>query len=468
MSMLDQSETTAGARRDLESLYPVYFRTLICFAAAGTLFNAVEWSSPWTPDKMLVTGVAVILLLYTGVAFQINRRTGPENADFVGRCLSFCDTTLIGVAIALADFSLLPTMLFVTMVQFNALTQGGGRRWFEHNTGLLLGVAVGYMLHRPALVINADLSISVASLIGVFTYFCAYAFYTHSQIDHLKRANRSLTADQHLAKMRTYKLSKYLPQRLWRAVTTGKEEELVTERKLLTVFFSDIKDFSQLTEELEADTLTQLLNSYLSEMARIAGQYGGTIDKFIGDAVMVVFGDDESKGPKSDALRCVAMALAMRKRVREMKQEWYNKGIARPLQVRMGINTGYCTVGIFGTANHQSYTVMGTHVNLAARLEGAAQPGEILISHETWALIKQSVMCRDKGHVTVKGFSTPVKVYQVTDLRKNLGGQQSYLEDHAPGFSIHMDLDKIRNYDKDKVLQALEKATNTLKNKVII
>ncbi|SHG13741.1 Adenylate cyclase, class 3 [Microbulbifer donghaiensis] len=464
--MQDQLGENTG--RNIDPRYPLYFRTLICFAAAGTLVNTIHWSSPWQLDKVLTLGVAALLLVYTVVAFQISRGANAKNAGNVRRWLSFTDAILIGVAIALANFSLLPSLLFVTMVQFNALTEGGGRRWFEHNTGLLLGVGSGYLIHEPALVVNADLHISAASLIGVFTYFCAHAFYTHKQLSQLKDANRVLMNEQHTGKMRTYKLSKYLPQRLWRAVTNGREGELVTERKLLTVFFSDIKDFSQLTEELEAETLTQLLNSYLSEMARIAGQYGGTIDKFIGDAVMVVFGDDDSKGPKSDALRCVAMALAMRKRAREMKQEWYNKGISRPLQVRMGINTGYCTVGIFGTANYQSYTVMGTHVNLAARLEGAAQPGEILISHETWALIKHTVMCRDKGHVTVKGFSTPVKVYQVTDLRKNLGGQQGYLEDHAPGFSMHLDLDKIRNYDKDKVLQSLEKAAATLKSKVII
>ena len=462
----EQSEENRGPNMD--SRYPLYFRSLICFAAAGTLLNAVNWSAPWDADKLLTLGMAALLLVYIVVAYRLGASRLGETAHNLQRWLSFSDATLIGMAIALINFSLLPTLLFVTMVQFNALTAGGGRSWFEHNTGLLLGVGAGYLIHKPALVVNADLTISAASLIGVFTYFCAYAFYTHKQIAELKKVNKTLSDDQHVSKMRSYKLSKYLPQRLWRAVTTGGETELVTERKLLTVFFSDIKDFSQLTEELEAETFTQLLNSYLSEMSRIAGQYGGTIDKFIGDAVMVVFGDDQSKGPKSDALRCVAMALAMRKRVSEMKQEWYNKGIARPLQVRMGINTGYCTVGIFGTANYKSYTVMGTHVNLAARLEGAADPGEILISHETWALTKQSVMCRDKGIVNVKGFSTPIKVYQVTDLRKNLGGQQSYVEEHAPGFSMHMDLDKIRNYDKDKVLQSLEKAVSSLKKKVII
>jgi len=463
--MQSQPEETSG--RNVDARYPLYFRALICFAASGTLLNTINWSSLLNQDSLLQLAMAAVLLVYIPIAYRIARRSGAENATPVRRWLSFTDALLIGMAMAMSNFNLLPSLLFLTMIQFNALTQGGGRCWFEHNTAMLLGVGIGYLLHRPALVVNADLNISAASLIGVFTYFCAYAFYTHKQIANLKSDNETLQRDQRAANLASYKLSRYLPKRLWRAVTRGQEKEIVTERKLLTVFFSDIKDFSQLTEEMEAETLTRLLNNYLTEMSRIVAHYGGTIDKFIGDAVMVVFGDDQSKGPKSDALRCVAMALAMRKRVREMMQEWYDQGISHPLQIRMGINTGYCTVGVFGTADHQTYTVMGTHVNLAARLESAAEPGEILISHESWALIKQTVMCRDKGHVSVKGFSTPIKVYSVTDLRKNLGGQQSYLEEHAPGFAMHLDLDKVRNYDREKVLQALKKAQARLNSKVI-
>ncbi|GAA5525997.1 hypothetical protein Maes01_02582 [Microbulbifer aestuariivivens] len=463
-----QDHPEQSSEWDIDSRYPSYFRALVCFTAASTLVNGANWSAPWGDlSKSLPLGAALLLLCYLGIAFLVSSRATEEQEAPLQRRLSFIDATLIGVAIALTNFSLLPTLLLVTMVQFNALAVGGGKRWFEHNTGLLLGVGVGYMIHKPALMVNVDLSISAASLIGVFTYFCAYVFYTHKQVAKLRAENQALAAKQHVHKMRTYTLSKYLPQRLWRAVTNGKENKLVTERKLLTVFFSDIKDFSQLTEELEADTFTELLNGYLSEMARIAGQYGGTIDKFIGDAVMVVFGDDESKGPKSDALRCAAMALAMRQRVREMQQEWVSKGITRTLEVRMGINTGYCTVGIFGTVNYKSYTVMGTHVNLAARLEGAADPGEILISHETWSLIQHSVMCRDRGLVNLKGVSTPVKVYQITDLRKNLSGQGTYLEEHAQGFSMHVDLEKIRNYDREKVLRSLEKAVDRVKRKVM-
>lgn len=91
-----------------------------------------------------------------------------------------------------------------------------------------------------------------------------------------------------------------------------------------------------------------------------------------------------------------------------------------------------------------------------------------MISHETWSLVKDSVLCRDKGEITVKGFSAPVKVYQVAGLRKDLGRNQTYFEDRAEGFSMYLDLDKVRNYDKEQVLTALKKAAEKLKDKVIV
>ncbi len=87
---------------------------------------------------------------------------------------------------------------------------------------------------------------------------------------------------------------------------------------------------------------------------------------------MVIFGDHDSKGLKSDALRCISMSIAMRRRMKVLQQQWFNQGIKKPLKIRMGINTGYCTVGTFGTSHHLDYTVLGTHVNLASRLESAA------------------------------------------------------------------------------------------------
>ncbi|MCV6625065.1 MAG: adenylate/guanylate cyclase domain-containing protein, partial [Cellvibrionaceae bacterium] len=103
-----------------------------------------------------------------------------------------------------------------------------------------------------------------------------------------------------------------------------------------------------------------------------------------------------------------------------------------------------------------------------SRLESAASPGEILITHESWSLMKDVVLCQDKGEITVKGFSHPIKVYQVVDLRKNLGKQQNYIEENAEGFSMYMDIDKLRNYDRERVIKSLESAAASLKNRDLI
>ncbi|HQQ74588.1 MAG TPA: adenylate/guanylate cyclase domain-containing protein, partial [Pseudomonadales bacterium] len=206
---------------------------------------------------------------------------------------------------------------------------------------------------------------------------------------------------------------------------------------------------------------------YLNEMSQIIHKYGGTIDKFIGDAIMVFYGDPVSRGAQADCLACVSMAIEMKKHMRIMQQHWANQKIETPLEIRMGINTGYCTVGNFGTEQRLDYTVLGTEVNLASRLETAAPPGEILVSYETYMLIKDVILCEDKGAINVKGFSQPVRVYTVIDFRKNVGEKQSYFEQRADGFSMYLDLDKVKNYDRDRVLKALLTAATRIKNKVM-
>src|SRR5690606_15701491 len=120
------------------------------------------------------------------------------------------------------------------------------------------------------------------------------------------------------------------------------------------------------------------------------------------------------------------------------------------------------------TANHLDHTVLGTQVNLACSLESSASPDEILISHETCSVVNDTIMYPNKGEIQVKGFTQPVKDYQVADLRKDLGKNQSYFEDRADGFSMYLDLEKIRNYDKERVLESLEKAAEQLKDKIIV
>ncbi|MGH6866377.1 MAG: adenylate/guanylate cyclase domain-containing protein, partial [Methyloceanibacter sp.] len=145
------------------------------------------------------------------------------------------------------------------------------------------------------------------------------------------------------------------------------------------------------------EDLTNLLNRYLTEMTNIALDHGATIDKYIGDAIMVFFGDPESKGVKEDALVCVRMAVAMQKRMRELHAEWLELGADQPFHLRIGINTGYVTVGNFGSEDRMDYTIIGSSVNLTARLQSYAEIDGILLGHETYSLVRNEVNVEERG-----------------------------------------------------------------------
>ncbi|NDV25274.1 hypothetical protein FMR86_01265 [Desulfovibrio sp. JC010] len=210
------------------------------------------------------------------------------------------------------------------------------------------------------------------------------------------------------------KLGRYLSPQVYESIFYGKQDSLIgAKRKKLTIFFSDIIGFTSTTERMEPEDMTVLLNNYLDRMSSIAIKHGGTIDKFIGDAVLIFFGDPVSQGYKEDAVACVNMAIEMREALKEMQQQWFELGIASPFKVRMGINTGFCTVGNFGSKQLMDYTIIGGQVNVAARLEQNAPPDQILISHETWALVKDEFRCLGRAPILVKGIQHSIRTYQV-------------------------------------------------------
>jgi len=154
-------------------------------------------------------------------------------------------------------------------------------------------------------------------------------------------------------------------------------------------------------------------------MTDIALKHGGTIDKFIGDAILVFFGDPESDGLKKDASKCLSMAIAMQNKVTELDRNWReDRGIIEGLKVRMGISTGYCTVGNFGSVQRVDYTVLGSTVNLASRLESICQPREILVAPETKTLLEKEFKFEAQEAVELKGFNKPVVPFQYVDLKK--------------------------------------------------
>jgi len=210
---------------------------------------------------------------------------------------------------------------------------------------------------------------------------------------------------------------------------------------------------------MESEALSSLLNNYLEEMSEIALRHGGTIDKFIGDSVMAFFGDPESKGKEQDALACVLMALEMRERMKYLRQRWNDQGVTQSLKIRIGINTGYCTVGNFGSESRLDYTIIGGHVNLASRLESNAEADQILISHKTYALIKDKINCEKKAEITVRGIAQPVQTYQVIDQRDKLTNESMEFKEEFDGFLLSVDLN---HTDKEQVLHTLKKVMDKL------
>jgi class 3 adenylate cyclase len=258
------------------------------------------------------------------------------------------------------------------------------------------------------------------------------------------------------------KLARYLSPQVYQSIFEGRQDARIgSSRKKLTVFFSDIVNFTAQTEGMEPEDLTHILNAYLNQMAEVVLQHGGTLDKFIGDAILVFFGDPETKGVQEDALASVRMALDMRRALAELNQEWQKKGIVQGFEVRMGISTGFCTVGNFGSDQRMDYTIMGRQVNLASRLETAAEPGQILIAHETWLLVKDEFECKPKEPILVKGFERPVQTYVVTGQDEAAGSTQQ-IEENLEGFSLALDPDAIKPEERAAIAEKLRHALQRL------
>lgn len=245
------------------------------------------------------------------------------------------------------------------------------------------------------------------------------------------------------------KLSRYLAPQVYQSLFDGsRDAEIRTQRKKLTVFFSDIKDFTASTAKWQPEEITSLLNNYFSEMSKIAAEYGGTIDKFIGDAMVIFFGDPHSRGVKEDALQCVKMAMAMQRRMAELQILWRERGSDKHFQIRIGINTGFCDVGNFGSDLRMDYTIIGAEVNLAARLEQAADPGGVLISGETWALVREEIQTAPGVPVQAKGFADPIMAYAVRDEIGRADESRKVFQWERMGMRVLIDLDRLPSADR--------------------
>lgn len=430
------------------------YTTTAAIISVGVLQEAF---APW------LLWLVVVALIWPHVAHLLTRKTFLRNTARIRQKMLTVDCIVGGIAIGCTGLVAVPSAALILTLMFSCLIVGGLRQWLIGCTCMIASALTIVAIAGQAESFQAPLVTNVLSVMGAGLYICVTAFYSHQQARALMLAKTQIQSQREESIALSHKLSKYLSPQVWQSIFTGERDvRLETQRKKLAVFFSDIKGFTELAEEMEPEALTELLNHYFNAMSEVVLKYGGTIDKFVGDSIMVFFGDPGSLGQREDTFACVSMAIDMRKQMKIMRQKWRSQGIKTPLEIRMGISTGYTTVGNFGAENRIDYTIIGKEVNLASRLESLAEPGEILVSHEAFSLIKDRIVCRDKGEVTVKGFSKPVASYEVVDFRRDLGPNRSFLEHERYGFAMYLDSDKITEQERQGIINALNEAARRL------
>jgi len=203
------------------------------------------------------------------------------------------------------------------------------------------------------------------------------------------------------------------PRVMERVLASPHVDVLKPERLELTVLYADIRGFTPLAEQTDPELLVEFIKDYLTQMTDVVLHHEGTVDKFIGDEVMALFG---APIPQEDhALRAVRAGLTMQKTHQGIRMAWRERGVQAP-PIGIGVVTGNMIVGEMGGAQRADYTVVGSDVNLGARICGIANGGQVLISERTYALVKQAVEAVPLPHQRLKGLAHDVTVYDVARI----------------------------------------------------
>src|SRR6266403_1578208 len=242
------------------------------------------------------------------------------------------------------------------------------------------------------------------------------------QAIRIQGMNRELESANDFLATLSMKISRYISPQVYKSIFSGQKDVTIhTERKKLT----------------------------------IAHEHGGTIDKFIGDAMLIFFGDPETRGDRADAQACLRMAWNMQRRLVELNAKWRASGIEHPFKSRIGINSGYCNVGNFGSTDRMDYTIIGAEANLAARLQSIAEPGGIVISYETFALVSDVITAHALPPITMKGISREVIPYSVDSIVDTSADKGDVVIERMPGLDFYLDPSIVKSADTERIRSVL-------------
>ena len=300
----------------------------------------------------------------------------------------------------------------------------------------------------------------ITPIILLATMMVMLCHFRHIYHEYIHYETRAEQASGRLTTMVSVinKLTRFVAPQVWEPIVKADSPVTVyNKRAKLTIMFSDIVGFTELSDSLSADNLADILNTYMHCMTLIANKHGAVLDKFIGDGMVCFFGEPNSNGPRQDALDCVAMAIDMRREMRTLRQKWRLMGF-EGLYIRVGITTGYCHVGNFGSNNRLSYTLIGKEANLASRLEAVAGKSEIFISESTHDYISHDYDCEYAGAFPLKGFDDKISAWKVLDPDENKGKLSKWVDHTLPGFNLHLNFRDMQDNDYQDIRSRLNLA----------
>lgn len=342
----------------------------ICALAVRRGWKA--WWAPWLPAVLCSSYIAVMVVLDGGLS--------PFLAWLLlaGTIAAICFDEWVGTGVVVLGFGFI--MLFVVAPLMPELVSSVGDDAALRTLGLL----------------------GMTQLALVTTLLLGLVLDAHRLMETRLKRSHDL-------------LRRYVPAQLADRILAGGHDAVAKhERRKLTIVFTDVAGFTGLSDELDAEELATVLSEYLSEMTALADGFGATVNQLVGDGIMIFFGAPVERNERDDALAAVRMASAMQQRMAELRERWFRRGMQRPFHVRIGINTGFASVGDFGSQGRMMYSAIGQQTNLAARIQAHCKPDRVLMSHSTWALVQDAIPCSPQGEITVKGLHYPVLVYEVS------------------------------------------------------
>ena len=378
------------AKTSQQVLHATAAPRIIAYALAAALLACSALAQPLPPLQWLLAAatLAYPLLVALGI------RALPPGALPAAPVMAVDGLAVAALAWLLLDSLLAASAVLMMLVASALLVLPPARALGVAAACGALTALAALWLPRPQLALNDELVNPAAFLaIGSYWYCLGYIVFRE-----LVQRSRELKArgqrESHLTQLGRH-LASYLPPQV---VDAGS-----VRRRFLTVFFSDIHGFTRMMDSMDEQAVADMINEYFDLMTQIALDQGGTLDKFVGDGMLVFFGDPQSKGRREDALACLRMAAEMQSAARALAAR-----LSLPIAVRMGVHSGLCMVGSFGACARRDYTALGSVVNIASRLEGRAKPGQVLLSQDTARLVRPQLPLAPGPTLRLKGIAQPV------------------------------------------------------------